>query len=207
MGDLLRVLKGDGIIIKKDGTRSLIDPDARDAMLLALCSGMRRGEIFKLKWVDVDFDRGFIMIRNPKGGQDQTIPLSKAACEILENRPRVKDSPYVFPCCRRPRDEKTQLQHRVDAAKQFRAIRDAAGLPSDFRPMHGLRHAFASILASSGQVDMYTLQKLLTHKSPLMTQRYAHLRDETMKNASALAGNIIDQAAMGKEQNNDVVTA
>jgi integrase len=206
MGNLLRVLKGDGIIIKKDGTRSLIDPDARDAMLLALCSGMRRGEIFKLKWVDVDFDRGFIMIRNPKGGQDQTIPLSKAACEILENRPRVKDSPYVFPCCRRPRDEKTQLQHRVDAAKQFRAIRDAAGLPSDFRPMHGLRHAFASMLASSGQVDMYTLQKLLTHKSPLMTQRYAHLVDETMKNASTLAGNIIDQAAMGKEQNNDVVT-
>ena len=41
----------------------------------------------------------------------------------------------------------------------------------------GLRHVYASMLASSGQVDMYTLQKLLTHKSPAMTQRYAHLRD------------------------------
>jgi integrase len=50
------------------------------------------------------------------------------------------------------------------------------------------------MLASSGQVDMYTLQKLLTHKSPLMTQRYAHLRDEALRKASDLAGDIIGQA-------------
>jgi integrase len=50
------------------------------------------------------------------------------------------------------------------------------------------------MLASSGKVDLYTLQKLLTHKSPVMTQRYAHLRDEALKNASALAGDIIDAA-------------
>jgi integrase len=47
------------------------------------------------------------------------------------------------------------------------------------------------MLASSGQVDMYTLQKLLTHKSPQMTQRYAHLRDDALKRASELAGDII----------------
>jgi hypothetical protein len=41
---------------------------------------------------------------------------------------------------------------------------------------------------------MYTLQKLLTHKDPLMTQRYAHLRDEALKKASALAGSLIEQA-------------
>jgi hypothetical protein len=50
------------------------------------------------------------------------------------------------------------------------------------------------MLASSGKVDMYTLQKLLTHKSPMMTQRYAHLRDETLRSASELAGEIIGQA-------------
>lgn len=36
----------------------------------------------------------------------------------------------------------------------------AAGLPADFRPLHGLRHVFATMLASSGKVDMFTLQKL-----------------------------------------------
>jgi integrase len=51
------------------------------------------------------------------------------------------------------------------------------------------------MLASSGEVDMYTLQKLLTHKTPQMTQRYAHLRDETLKKASNLAGEIIKNAA------------
>ena len=69
-----------------------------------------------------------------------------------------------------------------------------AGLPKDFRPLHGLRHAYASMLASSGLVDMYTLQKLLTHKSPVMTQRYAHLRDESLKKAADLAGELINES-------------
>ena len=83
--------------------------------------------------------------------------------------------------------------------KALRRIREAAGLPKTFRPLHGLRHAFASRLASSGAVDMYTLQKLLTHKSPVMTQRYAHLRDESLRKASELAGTLVDEAVNGKE--------
>ena len=59
---------------------------------------------------------------------------------------------------------------------------------------------FASMLASSGQVDMYTLQKLLTHKSPQMTQRYAHLRDEALRKASDLAGDLIAQALKEKDK-------
>ena len=79
-------------------------------------------------------------------------------------------------------------------------IKKAAGLPKDFRPLHGLRHFFASMLASSGEVDMYVLQKLLTHKSPQMTQRYAHLRDEALKKAAGLAGSTIDHAASGSDK-------
>jgi site-specific recombinase XerD len=54
------------------------------------------------------------------------------------------------------------------------------------------------MLAGSGQVDMYTLQKLLTHKRPAMTQRYAHLRDETLRQASDLAADIINAVADSK---------
>ena len=57
--------------------------------------------------------------------------------------------------------------------------------------MHGLRHVYASMLASSGKVDMYQLQKLLTHKDSRMTQRYAHLRDEALKRASGVADDIL----------------
>lgn len=54
------------------------------------------------------------------------------------------------------------------------------------------------MLASSGEVDRYTLQKLLTHKSWKMTQRYAHLRDEALMKASNVAGRLIKEAKRGK---------
>jgi integrase len=57
------------------------------------------------------------------------------------------------------------------------------------------------MLASSGEVDMYTLQKLLTHKSPQMTQRYAHLRDDTLKKAADLAGKLISEASIVSSEN------
>jgi integrase len=164
---------------------------AANMMKLALFTGMRRGEMFKLKWDHIDFDRGFINLIDPKGGPDQKIPLNDAARELLQSHPRTK-SQFVFPG--RGGRQRTDIKHQVNK------IKDDAGLPKDFRALHGLRHVYASMLASSGEVDMYTLQKLLTHKSPLMTQRYAHLRDETLKKASDLAGDIIEQAASGSNK-------
>jgi integrase len=198
MEKLLTILR-DGVVIEKDGTETLLDLDAREAMLLALVTGMRKSEIFKLAWDDVDERRGFITIRDPKGVIDQTIPLSDAARELLKQRSRVKGSPYVFPG--------RKGGHRVEAGKHFRAIREAAGLPKDFRPMHGLRHTFASNLASSGEVDLYTIQRLLTHKSPLMTQRYSHLRDSTLREASNLAGRVINKTAKAKDQESGAMGA
>ena len=51
------------------------DIEAANIMRLALYTGMRRGEMFKLKWNDIDFQRGFISIRNPKGGVSSENPL------------------------------------------------------------------------------------------------------------------------------------
>ena len=58
-------------------------PQAGAIMKVALFTGMRRGEIFKLKWKDVDFERDFITIRDPKGGLDQKIPLNKETRKLL----------------------------------------------------------------------------------------------------------------------------
>jgi integrase len=57
------------------------------------------------------------------------------------------------------------------------------------------------MLASSGKVDIYTLQRLLTHKSPQMTQRYAHLRDEALRRASDLASEIVKDAVNTNAKN------
>jgi integrase len=157
-------------------------PQAGPMMLMALYTGMRRGELFRLKWIDIDFERGFIHILDPKGGQDQIIPLNAAARGLLDKHPKTTE--YVF-------SGKSKKKRWFDIRKAVNIIKTDAGLPKDFRPLHGLRHVYASMLASSGEVDMYTLQKLLTHKSPQMTQRYAHLRDDVMKRAADLAGKLI----------------
>jgi integrase len=169
------------------------DPNlmAANFMKMALFTGMRRGELFRLQWQDVDFERGFIHIRTPKGGQDQKIPLNAAARDLLASHPHT-GSPYVFPG--------RGGRQRTDINKQVTRIKEAAGLPKDFRALHGLRHVYASMLASSGQVDLYTLQKLLTHKSAAMTQRYAHLRDDALRRASDLAGDLLGQALKGQKR-------
>ena len=167
-------------------------PYAGPMMKIALFTGMRRGELLKLRWADIDFERGFIKIRDPKGGMDQTIPLNDAARGVLKSLPRT-GADFVFP--RKAEGQRANMNH------QIKGIKKRAGLPKDFRPLHGLRHHYASMLASSGKVDLYVLQKLLTHKSPIMTQRYAHLRDEALKKASNLVGELVNQIIKKEEEN------
>jgi len=169
-------------------------------MKMALYTGMRRGEMFKLRWADIDFEKGFIRIVNPKGGTSQSIPLNDGARELLETLKKKGKGQYVFPG--------RKGGQRQDIHRLTRDIADKAGIPKTFRPLHGLRHVYASMLASSGKVDLYTLQKLLTHKDPRMTQRYAHLRDEALKNASAVAADIVGQAIQkASEEVEDLKTA
>lgn len=151
---------------------------------LALFTGMRRGALLNLQWTDLDFERNIITLRGDVAKKKKTeyIPMNEKAKEILLAVPRTT-SPYVFP----GRDND---KPRVNITDILKRVKEKAGMPENFRPLHGLRHSFASWLANSGQVSMYELQKLLTHSSPLMTQRYAHLHDEALKRASNLTTNL-----------------
>lgn len=151
---------------------------------LVLLTGMRKTAMLALQWDDVDFERGIITLRGDVAKKCKTehIPLTAAARAVLEAVPRT-GSPFIFPGRGgRQRDNFTRMARRV---------RDKAGLPASFRPVHGLRHSYASALASSGKVDLYTLQRLLTHESPAMTQRYAHLADEALRKAAAVADELL----------------
>lgn len=163
-------------------------PIAGKMMLCALFTGMRRGEMFRLTWNDLDFEKRFIKITGPKGGIDQTIPMNDKALEVFNMLPR--NSEYVFPG--------QDGGKRVDIKKPVNRIKREAELPDDFRPLHGLRHVYASILAISGEVDMYRLQKLLTHKSSDMTQRYAHLRDESLHRAGSVISKLFENVEIKK---------
>ncbi len=74
------------------------EPNVQTANILklALFTGMRRGELFNLKWEDIDFDNGFITIRNPKGGLNQIIPFNDNTKDIFDSHPK-SESDSVFP--------------------------------------------------------------------------------------------------------------
>lgn len=160
------------------------DQDAAALIRLALVTGMRKGALLALRWEDCDFQRGIITLRGEaaKKGKTEYIPMSAAARQVLESIRRT-ESPFVFPG--------RNGGQRADYRRIARRVKKKAGLPEDFRPLHGLRHNYASRLASSGLVDMYILQKLLTHESPAMTQRYAHLHDEALRKAASVADAVL----------------
>jgi len=163
------------------------EPDQDDAAFfrVMLLSGIRRSALLNVRWDDIDFEKAFLTLRGEvaKGGKTKIIPLSPAALEVLKGITR-KDSLYIWPG--------KGGGPREDFRRMGRRLRDKAGLPRDFRPCHGLRHHFATALASSGEVDLYVLQRLLTHGSPAMTARYGHLTDDALKRAAAVADSILD---------------
>ena len=62
------------------------DVEANAIMRLALYTGMRRGEMFKLKWNNIDFQRGYIAIKNPKGGVSHKIPMNEQASKTQDQQ-------------------------------------------------------------------------------------------------------------------------
>lgn len=170
------------------------DQNLASLVRLALFTGMRRSALLHLRWDDLDFERGFITLRGDaaKKGKTETIPMNEQARVILESMTRTTN-PHVFP-------GRNPDSPRENITGFLKKIRVEADLPETFRPLHGLRHSFASWLASSGQVSMYELQKLLTHSSPQMTQRYAHLHDDALRKASGVAASLfgaVHEAAQG----------
>ncbi len=167
--------------------------NARGILKVALYTGLRRGEIFALQWQNIDFDNGVIHLPKTKSGEKKEIPLNSQARSVFEKHPRTSE--FIF-----PGEDGGQ---RVTIQKALRRIRKAAGLPATFRPLHGLRHAYASRLVSAG-VDLFTVSQLLTHGSTTVTKRYAHLAPGALRNAAELAGRLVDEAtARGSDIDTD----
>jgi Site-specific recombinase XerD len=161
--------------------------DAPRMLKLAMFTGMRRGEIFKLQDRDLDFRVGLITLRAPKGGKTASIPMNQVARELLEAQIAHRsehwpDSPYIFP------GKGGKLRTDCNVVDR---IKEAANLPESFRIFHGLRHHFAVTLANSGKVPLDMIGELLTHKSMAMTKRYGQFLPGTLKKAGELAAELL----------------
>ena len=173
------------------------DIQVSNLVRLALYTGMRRGELFNLNWGDIDFYNKTITVKEDKKGDQSTIPLNKMAEKVLAEHAHTENgSKFVFP----GRGGKK----RTECKRPLLRIRKKAGLPDDFRILQGLRHVYASMLVSSGKVDLETLQSLLTQKSPLMTQRYAHLLEKSRTNSENIIADGENNFSNATEEENFV---
>jgi integrase len=144
-------------------------------VLLALNTGLRKGEIFNLAWTDIDWTLAQLTVRGEsddkregsKTRQSRHVPLNHEALELLKAWRAAIGSPddgYVF-----PGDDRERLN---DVKKAWMPVVKAAKL-SNFT-FHDLRHTFASKLVMAG-IDLNTVRELLGHSDIKMTLRYAHL--------------------------------
>jgi integrase len=161
---------------------------------------MRAEEARGLLWEEVDIQRGALKISDPKSGEDEFQALDPAAVDILRALPRDKANPYVFQG--EMGKGKSGMIGKTTVLKYGRKIMNAIGLPDTFRPNHGLRHTGASTMASSGEVDIYTLSNMLRHRSLSMTKRYAHLADQRQRQAANVLGRLVKKVEGTEEADN-----
>lgn len=165
-------------LAEQRSSRSLRDGSRYAALALALLCGLRRGEIFGLRWSDVDLDaRRLTVARSytgvPKSGEARHLPLPDELTPILrawrDRCPRCSEG-LVCPVLHRGRWGMSG--ERIDHG--LGALLEAAGCRPLRRGWHALRHTFASLFVQAGG-DLFALSKLLGHADVRETQVYAHL--------------------------------
>jgi integrase len=146
----------------------------RPLILLAINTGMRRGELLTLRWSHVDFQRGVIHVTKTKTGKDRDVPInSEVRTILLELQSKAKEENHVF------NNPKTGL-NLTDVKTGFKGACKDAGL-GDFR-FHDLRHTAGTRLADVG-ADGFTIAEILGHGSLQMTRRYTHATDARKRRA------------------------
>jgi integrase len=157
-------------------------------------TGARLREILHAKWRDVDSERGMIHLPDSKSGR-KPIYLSAAALAVLNDLPRRADNPFIIPGAKRG-------AHRADLKNPWASVCAHAGIEGV--RIHDLRHSFASIGAGSG-MGLPLLGRLLGHKQPATTQKYAHLDADPLRKAVNSIGATIHAAMRGGSGSREVV--
>lgn len=142
-----------------------------DIVTVALHTGMRRGEIFNLKWFDLDFDRGLIQVRKTKTKLNRVVPMNATVREVLDQQRRASEFVFTSP--------KTGGRLK-DVKTSFNTARTEADIP-DFQ-LRDLRHSCATRLADRGE-ELVTVAEILGHTDIRMTKRYSHGMQERKREA------------------------
>lgn len=153
------------------------DPNlyVRAAIWLYLLTGVRKMELLKARWDDVDFGRSELRLGETKAGRIHYVPLSPPTLALLRALPREEGNPYLLPGAKAG-------HHLVNIEKSWRRVRKIAGV-EDVR-LHDLRRTVGSWLAEAGN-SLPLIGRILNHSDPKTTAIYAHLRDDPARRALA----------------------
>ena len=134
----------------------MAEPDySRDFLMMALFTGMRRGELMKLRWENVDLEARTLHLPKTKNGDPLTLPMSKYLTDLLTSRRAlVGSSPWVFP-------GPGKTGHLIETKKFLLRVNAGSGVSFT---LHDLRRTFITI-AESLDVPYYALKRLLNHRA------------------------------------------
>lgn len=129
--------------------------DARDVLLMALFTGMRRSEVVTLRWTYLDLEGGLLRLPKTKNGDPLELPLSSFLAELLKDRlDRAEGSEWVFPGTGR-------TGHLTEVKSFVARVKKASGV--EFT-MHDLRRTFITV-AEGLDLSAYALKRLVNHRA------------------------------------------
>ncbi len=156
------------------------DTVVADMAEFSLLTGCRQGELFGMKWQQVSIETASILLLDTKNKSDRNLYLTERAIQIIRNQQPGLPQDFVF------RDKSGKAYNHCPHAFTM-ALADS-GLNDGITDTrlkivwHSLRHTAASWLAING-VDLFKISKILGHKSTVMTQRYSHLSEQSIRDA------------------------
>jgi integrase len=183
-----RYLSGDELARLTTALAAHDDQQAANIIRMLLLTGARKGEVFAMRWADLDLGAGVWSkaASTVKQARDHIVPLSAPARQLLAEIRAAQRPPceQVFP-------GRYGHGHRETINKNWTRLLKAAAI--ERLRIHDLRHSYASHLASAG-VSLPTIGALLGHSSPATTHRYAHLFDDPLRKATEQVGAIVMNA-------------
>jgi integrase len=181
-------------ILTVEEMKRLLDtasPELRPVLIIALNTGMRRGEILGLRWKDIDFVKGFILIADSKSGRSRKVPMNGLVFETLRAMNREREFVFENPETRTNiKDVKTAFKGACARAKKNPKDENDKGIEG--LRFHDLRHTAASRMIELG-ADLVTVSKILGHASIGMTMRYCHPTTENIRLAVGKLGEVFGE--------------
>jgi integrase len=149
----------------------------KEIIVVAVSTGMRRGELLNLMWKSIDLERRLIHVQSingflTKSGKARTVPMSEMVFNVIWKKVSLPHGEYVFEF-RGKRIQESLATHKLKLYVR------KAGLDPRIH-FHSLRHTFASWLVQDG-ASLYEVQKLLGHSTLAVTQIYSHLEPQQLR--------------------------